>query len=367
MAVPFLDLKAQYAGIRREVLAAIEQVLDCQQCVLGPQQQQLEASLAAYCGCRAAVACSSGTDALLATLMALETGPGDEVICPAFTFFAPAGAAARRGATPVFVDIQPDTFNIDPAAVEAALTERTKAVIPVHLYGQLAEIETICRVAEAKGVAVVEDAAQAIGASRHGRPAGSWGKAGAISFYPTKNLNAMGDAGMVVTTDAELAEIIRTITVHGDTGGYNHVRLGGNFRMDEVQAAALNVKLKYLDGWHAARRAHAKVYDEMLGGIDGVRTPVVAEGNEMTYNYYVIRAQRRDELIARLRGKQIGCTIYYPRGLHEQPCFAHLGYRRGDFPVTEQACGEVLALPICPELTESQLAEVADAVHGFYR
>ena len=367
MAVPFLDLKKQYAAIRGEVLAAIEEVLDSQICVLGPQQKALEASVAEYCGCREAVACSSGTDALLAILMALGIGPGDEVICPAFTFFATAGAAARAGARPVFVDVDAETFNIAPGAMESAVTKRTRAVIPVHLYGQLAEMETICRVAAAKGIAVIEDAAQAIGARRHRRPAGSWGTAAALSFYPTKNLSAVGDAGMVVTNDAELAEVIRTVTVHGDTGGFCHVRMGGNFRMDEIQAAALNVKFKHLDAWHAARRTRAGIYDEMLAGIDGVRTPVVADGNEMTYYQYAVRAQRRDDLMAHLRGKQIGCAIYYARGLHQQPCFAHLGYKAGDFPITEQASREVLSLPICPELADSQVAEVAEAVRDFYQ
>jgi dTDP-4-amino-4,6-dideoxygalactose transaminase len=366
MAVPFLALEKQYAAVREEVLAAIGQVLDSQTCVLGPQQKRLEASVSRYCRCRAGIACSSGTDALLAILMALGVGDGDEVICPAFTFFATAAGPARVGAKPVFVDVDPETFNMDPAGAESAVTARTKAIIPVYLYGQLAEMETICRIAADAGITVIEDAAQAIGATRHGKPAGAWGRATALSFYPTKNLNAMGDAGMVVTDDAELAQVIRTVTVHGDTGGFHHVRMGGNFRMDEIQAAALNVKLKYLDSWHESRRGHARIYDEMLAGLEGVRTPVVAEGNVMTYNLYVIRADRRDDLMAHLRGRQIGCAVYYPMGLHEQPCFGDLGYRRGQFPVTEQACREVLALPVCPELTDGQIAEVAEAVRSFY-
>jgi len=367
MPVPFMDLKKQYAGIRQEVLTAIEQVLDSQECVLGRQQQALEASIAEYCGCRAGVACSSGTDALLAVLMALEIGPGDEVICPAFTFFATAGAVARTGARPVLVDVDADTFNLDPAAAESALTERTKAVIPVHLFGQMARMEAICPFAEARGLAVVEDAAQAIGARRLGRAAGSWGTAAALSFYPTKNLNAMGDAGMVVTNDVDLAEVLRTIRRHGDAGRYHHVRIGGNFRMDEIQAAALNVKLKYLDSWHQARRAHARIYDELLADVYGVRTPVIEDGGESVYNLYVIRAQRRDELAGYLRQQEIGCAVYYPAGLHEQPCLAYLGYRRGQFPVTERACREVLALPIVPELDDSQIAEVAEAIRRFYQ
>jgi dTDP-4-amino-4,6-dideoxygalactose transaminase len=313
------------------------------------------------------VACSSGTDALLAIVMALDIGPGDEVICPAFTFFATAGVVARVGARPAFVDIDPATFNMDPKAFEAAITPATKAVIPVHRFGQLAEMETICSIAQRHGIAVIEDAAQAIGATRHEKPAGTWGKACALSFYPTKNLNAMGDAGMIVTSDENLAKVIRSLTVHGDTGGYNHVRVGGNFRMDEIQAATLNVKFPHLGSWHEARRSHAAIYDRLLAGLADVQTPVIARGNESIYNQYVIRAQRRDALMAHLRSLGIGCAVYYPRGLHEQPCFAHLGYAAGQLPRTEQACREVLALPVCPEISPQQVEEVATAIRGFYQ
>jgi dTDP-4-amino-4,6-dideoxygalactose transaminase len=335
--------------------------------VLGPRQKALEASVAAYCGCRCAVACSSGTDALLGIVMALGIGPGDEVICPAFTFFATAGVVARVGARPVFVDIDPATFNMDPKAFEAAITPATKAVIPVHLFGQMAEMETIRDIAGRHGIAIIEDAAQAIGATRHEKPAGAWGKACALSFYPTKNLNAMGDAGMIVTSDEDLAGVIRSLTVHGDTGGYNHVRVGGNFRMDELQAATLNVKFPHLASWHEARRSHAAMYNRLLAGLAAVKTPVIAPGNQSIYNQYVIRAERRDELMAHLRGRGIGCAVYYPRGLHAQECFAHLGYSAAQFPHTELACREVLALPVCPEISIQQVEEVAAAIRSFYQ
>ena len=372
MAVPMLDLPKQYQALREEIRAEIDAVLDSQQLVLlvgkppPPQQGRLEKSLAAYCSCKQAICCSSGTDALLAAMMAMGIGAGDEVIVPAFTFFATAGSVVRLGARPVMVDIDPATFNIDPSAFAAAVTGRTKAVIPVHLYGQLAEMETICRIAGQHGVLVLEDAAQAIGATRHGRPAGAWGAAGTISFYPTKNLSALGDAGMIVSNDEALAAVIRTLIIHGDTGGYNHVRIGGNFRMDEIQAAALNVKFKHLQSWHQARRRHAAIYDRLLAGVEGVQTHFIAPGNVSIYYQYVIRAQRRDELAAHLRARQIGCAIYYPGGLHEQPCFADLGYKRGQFPQTERAAKEVLALPICPEISDEQVQEVAEAVRQFY-
>ncbi len=366
MAVPFLDLKKQFAGLKAEILAAIEAVLDSQVLVLGPQQKQLEQSLAEYCQAKAGVACASGTDALLASLMALGVKAGDEVICPAFTFFATAGTVARVGATPVFVDIDPVTFNIDPAAIAAAITPRTKGIIPVHLYGQMAEMETIMRLAGPRGLFVLEDTAQAVGATRNGKKACSWGVAGALSFYPTKNLNALGDAGMIISNDEAFTATVRTVCLHGDTGGYNHVRLGGNFRMDEIHAAALNVKLKHLTNWNESRRHHAAIYDRMLKGVEGVLTPTIAAGNESVYNLYVVRAQRRAELTAFLKSRQIGSAVHYPKGLHEQPCFAHLGYRHGQLPQTEKACQEVLALPVCPELTDAQIEEAASAVREFY-
>lgn len=373
MAVPMLDLKKQYAALREQIRAEIDKVLDSQVLVrpaagkTSPQQAVLEDSLRQYCGAAEAICCSSGTDALLAALMAMGIGPGDEVICPSFTFFATAGAVARLGAKPVFVEIDERTFNISPQAFENAISDRTRAVIPVHLYGQMADMEAIMAIADKRRVSVLEDAAQAIGARQNDRPAGSFGKAGALSFYPTKNLNALGDAGAVVTTDAAFGQLVRQLCVHGDTGGYNHVRVGANFRMDEIQAAALNVKFPHLEEWHAARRAHAAIYDKELAGVSGVVTPFIAPGQQSVYNQYVIRAQRRSELIEHLRARDIGSAIYYPKGLHEQPCFAYLGYRRGDLPVTEQACQEVLALPVCPEISELQVMEVVQAVKDFYQ
>lgn len=373
MPVPMLDLKKQYAPLREQIRAEIDKVLDSQVLVrpaggkTSPQQFALEERLRDYCGAADAICCSSGTDALLAALMAMGIGPGDEVICPSFTFFATAGAVARAGAKPVFAEIDPKTFNIDPKAVENAITERTRAIIPVHLFGQLADMEAICRIAQQHRLLVLEDAAQAIGAKLNGRPAGSWGQATALSFYPTKNLNAMGDAGAVVATDAQLGQIIRMVCVHGDAGGYNHVRMGGNFRMDEIQAAALNVKFPHLESWHQARRAHAAIYDEQLAKVEAVTLPFIAPGQESIYNQYVIRTTRRDQLMEHLRGRGIGCAVYYPKGLHEQKCFAYLGYRHGDFPLTEAACQEVLALPICPEITDEQVLEVAQAVKAFFK
>jgi dTDP-4-amino-4,6-dideoxygalactose transaminase len=373
MAVPMLDLKKQYSLLREQIRAEIDKVLDSQMLVrpaagkTSPQQAALEDSLREYCGAAEAICCSSGTDALLVALMAMGIGPGDEVICPSFTFFATAGAVARLGAKPVFVDIDERTFNISPKAIENAISDRTRAIIPVHLYGQMADMQAIMAIADKRRISVLEDAAQAIGAKQNDRPAGSFGKAGALSFYPTKNLNALGDAGAVVTTDAEFGQLVRLLCVHGDAGGYNHVRLGANFRMDEIQAAALNVKFPHLEEWHAARRAHAAIYDKELAGVDGVVTPLVAPDQQSIYNQYVIRAQRRAELIEHLRDRDIGSAVYYPKGLHEQPCFAYLGYRRGDLPVTEQACREVLALPVCPEISDLQVMEVAQAVKGFYQ
>ena len=367
MAVPLLDLKLQYATIREEVRQAVDEVLDSQRCLAGPHRPKLEASLAAYCGCTHGLGVASGTDALLCALMAMDVAAGDEVITTAFTFFATCGAVARVGARPVFVDIEPDTFNMDPAAVERAITPRTKAIIPVHLFGQCADMTAIMAIAKKHGLEVLEDAAQAIGAKHRGQPACSFGRAGCLSFYPTKNLGAMGDAGMIVSTDAEFLLKCGVIRVHGDTGGYTHVRMGGNFRMDELQAAALNVKFKHLDSWTTARRANATQYNELLCGISGVVTPVIRPENQSVYNQYVIRAQRRNELKAFLAGRKIDSAIYYPTGLHVQKVFEYLGYKMGDFPQTNRAADEVLALPIFPELKPEQIREVAGAIREFYQ
>ncbi|KPK83408.1 MAG: transcriptional regulator [Phycisphaerae bacterium SM23_33] len=365
MEVPLLDLKAQFETIRQEVLAAIEAVIETHQYCNGPPVRELERLLAEYCGCAAAVGVSSGTDALLCSLMALGVGAGDEVITTPYTFFATAGAVWRVGARPVFVDVEPDTLNIDPSKIEPAVTGKTKAIIPVHLFGQMAEMDPIMAVANRHGLPVIEDAAQAIGATYKGRQAGCIGTVGCLSFYPSKNLGAMGDAGVIVTQDPKLAEKIAVLRVHGESQRYFHEYVGGNFRMDSIQAAALIVKLRYLDGWSAKRRAHAARYDELLADLEAVRTPVTREHNGSNFYQYVIRAPRRDELKAFLARQGVGTAIYYPLSLHQQACFESLGYQKGDFPHSERAAAETLALPVYPELTDEQIVYVAGKIKQF--
>ena len=366
MQVPLLDLKAQYATLRDETMSALEAVQDSQDLVHGPAVRELEAAIAAYSDCRAAVGVSSGTDALLCSLMSLGIGPGDEVITTPFTFFATAGSIWRVCARPVFVDIEPDTFNIDPTKIADALTDKTRAVMPVHLFGQTAEMDPILAVAAERGLAVIEDGAQAIGATYKGRPAGSMGTTGCFSFYPSKNLPGLGDGGMITTQDDELALRLAQCRNHGQGSTYVHTFVGANFRLDTIQAAGLLVKLKYLSRWSGRRRANAARYDELLGGVGEVVTPTVREGNVSIFNQYVIRVPRRDELHAHLRENGIGAAIYYPLSLHQQECFAELGGKAGDFPVSEQAAAEVLALPVFPELTDEQLVYVADTIKQFY-
>ena len=314
MQVKLLDLQAQYAGqMRDEIRAAIDAVCDAQALILGPATAAFEANLARYCGVKHAVGVTSGTDALLVSLMALGVGPGDEVICPTFTFFATAGCVTRLGARPVFVDVDADTFNIDPAAVGKAITPKTKAIIPVHLFGQMADIEAVMAVAG--DVPVIEDAAQAIGATRHGRPACSVGAVGCLSFYPTKNLGAFGDAGAVCTNDDALADRVRLLREHGMRPRYHYHAIGGMFRIAAVQAAVLDVKLRYLDGWHDARRRHAAVYDAALAGT-AVVTPRIAPGNRSVYNQYVVRVPNRDAVRQRLSDAGVGTEVYYPFPLH---------------------------------------------------
>ena len=357
MQVKLLDLQAQYGPIREEIRAAMDAVCDAQALVLGPAVTRFEANLAAYCGAKHAVGVTSGTDALLVSLMALDVGPGDEVICPAFTFFATAGCVARLGATPVFADVEPGSFNIDPKAVRRAVTERTKAVIPVDLFGQAAKLEQVA--AAAPGVPVIEDAAQAIGAKRFGRPACSTATVGCLSFYPTKNLGAFGDAGAVCTNDDAVADRLRLLREHGMRPRYYYKEIGGMFRIAALQAAVLDVKLKYLDGWHAARRRNARLYDELLAG-SPVVTPAIDEGNQSVYNQYCVRVPGdRDAVRKRLADRGIGSEVYYPVPLHLQECFADLGHKPGNFPESERACREVMALPIYPELPEEQLRYVA--------
>jgi dTDP-4-amino-4,6-dideoxygalactose transaminase len=356
--IPLLDLKAQYAFLREEIREALDRVLNSQQFILGPEVEAFEREVADYCQCAYAVGVSSGTDALLVVLMALDLQPGDEVIVPAFSFFGTAGVVARLGARPVFADIEAGTFNLDPRSVADKISGKTKAILPVHLFGQMADMRSIGEIAARHNVPVIEDAAQAIGAELDGKRAGSIGLAGCLSFFPSKNLGGFGDGGMVVTNDAALADRLRLLRMHGFRTKYENELLGGNFRLDAIQAAVLRVKLRYLDRWTAARQKNAALYRELL---TGVGLPVENAGRHI-YNQFVIRHARRDELREYLRRQQIGCDVYYPSPLHLQPCFSSLGHRPGEFPVSEKACGEVLALPIYPELTPEMIQRIAKAV-----
>ena len=365
MKVPLLDLKAQYASLREEMLAAVTGVMDSQQFINGPAVKELEAQVAAYSGCLRAVGMSSGTDALLCALMTLGIGPGDEVITTPYSFFATAGCIARTGARPVFVDVDPATFNIDASAIEAAVTGKTKAIMPVHLFGQMADMDAVMAVAAKRELFVIEAAAQAIGATWQGRSAGSIGTVGCFSFFPSKNLGGLGDGGMIVTQDALLAEKLEVFRNHGSKPKYHHHYVGGNFRLDTIQAAGLLVKLRHLDGWSAKRRENAARYDALFSYVGAVRRPAVRSGAVSIYNQYVIRVKRRDELQAFLKERGVGTEVYYPISLHEQECFRDLGYSRGAFPHSEDAARTSLALPIYPELTEEQIAYVATQVRAF--
>jgi len=367
--VPQLDLRAQYESIGSELEAAVVAVLRSGQYVLGPATESFERAVAAYVGVPHAIAVASGSDAVLLALMALDVGPGDEVVTTPFSFFATVSSITRLGATPVLADISPRDFLIDPPAVEAAITPRTRAILPVHLYGQCADLTALDAIARPRRLAIVEDAAQAIGATWAGRPAGGIGDLGCFSFYPTKNLGAAGDAGLVTTLDARLAERVRRLRVHGSERRYVHIEVGINSRMDAIQAAVLEVKLAHLERWTEARRRCAAVYDEFfaaarLGDVLGL--PVVAPGARHIFHQYVVRAQRRDELRSHLAAAGIGTEVYYPIPLHLQECFADLGYRRGDLPEAERAADEVIALPMFPELRREQQARVVDAIRRFY-
>jgi len=362
MQVKLLDLQAQYLPIRNEIRRAIDEVCDQQALILGPHVEKFERSLAEYCDTRHAIGVSSGTDALLCALMAIGIKPGDEVICPSFTFFATGGSIARLGAKPVFVDIDPATFNLDPDRIEGAITRQTRAIMPVHLFGQCADMDAINAIAAKRDLVVIEDAAQAIGAKRNGKRACALSFAGCLSFYPTKNLGAFGDAGAICTNDDAFAERCRKLRVHGSGHTYYHEMIGGMFRLAAIQAAVLSVKLKYLEAWHEGRRRNAALYDQLLSGHANLVTPKIDQANWSIYNQYVIRigAGKRDAVKLRLQERGIGSAIYYPLSLHEQTCFKHLGYRRGDLPESERACDEVLALPIYPELEAEQISHVAD-------
>ncbi len=367
MTVPLLDLRLQFKAIEDEIRSAIDEVLRTQRFILGPVVSEFEKEIAGYCGAKYAVGVSSGTDALLVSLMALGIGPGDEVITTPYTFFSTVGCISRVGARPVFVDIDPRTFNIDAEGIERAITPGvTKAIIPVHLFGQCAEMDTILELAQQHNLKVIEDAAQAIGAKYKGRNAGAMGDLGCFSFFPSKNLGGFGDGGMVVSNDPQLAERIALLRAHGSKPKYFHSMIGGNFRLDAIQAAVLRVKLPHLETWTEMRRQNAALYGQLLGAIPGgVQTPHIEPHNYSIFNQYVIRVGRRDELMSFLKENGVGCGIYYPLPLHLQKCYEHLGYRKGDFPQAEKAAAESLTIPVFPELTEEQLRYVADRIASF--
>jgi dTDP-4-amino-4,6-dideoxygalactose transaminase len=365
MNVPLLDLKAQYKTIKNEIDTAIAEVLESQHFILGPKVDQCEKAIAAYSNCAYGVGVSSGSDALLACLMAENIGAGDEVITTPYTFFATAGAIARLGARPVFVDIDPETYNLNVSQIESRVTERTRAIIPVHLYGQMAEMDQVMDVAARRGLVVIEDAAQAIGAEYNGRRAGSIGHYGCFSFFPSKNLGAAGDGGMIVTNDAQRAERLKILRGHGSKPKYYHKIIGGNFRLDALQAAIVSAKLSHLDEWTAARQRNASRYNRLfeLAGLP-VGLPGIFKGRHI-FNQYVVRVAQRDQLQAHLQKSGIGTEVYYPVPMHRQDCFAYLGYAPGAFPESERAAAETLALPIHPELTEEQAKYVVDAITQF--
>ena len=378
--IPLLDLKAQHDPIRSKILAAIEKVVDSQAFIMGPEVKTLEERIAAYSQTKHGIGVSSGTDALLIALMALDIGPGDEVIVPDYSFFATAGVVSRLGARPVFVDIDPRTYNLSPELIEKAVTPRTKAIVPVHLFGQCADMDPILDVARRRRLKVIEDGAQAIGSEyKDGRRAGSLGDIGCFSFFPSKNLGGFGDGGMVVTNNDDLAEKLRILRVHGSKPKYYHKIIGGNFRLDTIQAAVVNVKLDSLDAWTQKRQENAALYRRLFresGLIDrGVKLPeAVYEGSSEgvgakhfhIYNQFAIRVPRRDALRDALQHQGIGNEVYYPVPFHLQECFQNLGYAKNDFPQSLAAAGESLALPIYPELTPAQIGAVVDAVHGFF-
>lgn len=369
MNVPLLDLKAQYATIKPEIDAAVAEVFESQYFIMGPKVVECENAIAQYVGCKHAAGVSSGTDALLLALMAEGIGAGDEVITTPYTFFATAGSIARTGAKPVFVDIDPVTYNIDISRIESKVTPETKAIVPVHLYGQMVDMDVLMEIAGRHNLVVIEDAAQAIGARRNNRSAGAVGHYGCFSFFPSKNLGGAGDGGMVTTNDAARSEMLETLRAHGSKVKYFHKFIGGNFRFDALQAAVVAVKLKYLDSWTAGRQANAQRYDRLFAeaGLspDRLTTPkVVAERH--IFNQYVIRVESRDDLINHLKANGVGCEIYYPLSLHMQECFAYLGYKPGDFPESEAAAAHTLALPVYPELSDEQAQYVVDTIALFF-
>jgi dTDP-4-amino-4,6-dideoxygalactose transaminase len=364
MQVPLLDMKAQYASIKNDILAAVSEVLESQVCIGGPKVAELEEKIAAVSNCKYAVGVSSGTDAILNSLMSLNISGGEVVTTP-FTFFATVGCIVRTGAKPVFVDIDPRTFNINPHLIESAITEKTKAIMPVHLFGQMTDMNPIMEIASKYNLAVIEDAAQSITSTYKDRKAGSIGTVGCFSFFPSKNLGGVGDGGMVVTNDEQLYHRLKIMRNHGANPKYYHKLIGGNFRLDPIQASVLLVKLPHLDSWSEARRRNADYYDKKFKGTI-VQTPYVRSDCISIYNQYCVRVPRRDELIAHLKNKGVGCEIYYPVSMHQQECFKALHYRESDFPESERAAKEILALPIYPELTDDMKDYVVEAVLSFF-
>lgn len=375
MKVPLLDLKAQYNSIREEILKVTQEVYESQYFILGPRVEALEKEISDYCSSKYATGVTSGTDALLISLIAADIGDEDIVITTPYTFFATAGSIARTGAVPVFVDIDPDTYNISTDGIENnvnAMTDdqrsRLKAIMPVHLYGQCADMDPILKIAKKHDLVVIEDAAQAIGAEYKGKRAGSIGDFGCFSFFPSKNLGAFGDGGIVTTNSDELYEKLKILRVHGSYPKYYHKIIGGNFRLDALQAAIVSVKLKHLDGWTAARQGNANRYRELFtsAGLDNIKLPVESQGRHI-YNQFVISVpKKRDDLRLFLQEAEIGTEVYYPVTMHLQECFSYLSYKKGDFPISEHAASHTLALPIYPELTEDQQAYVVDKIKEFY-
>jgi dTDP-4-amino-4,6-dideoxygalactose transaminase len=371
MSVPLLDLQRQYTSIKSDLDREVMRVVASQRFILGPDVDGLEAQLAQYTGARHAIGCASGTDAILLALKALQLEPGAEVISPAFTFFATAGAIWNAGLKPVFVDVDPVTFNMTADTVAAGLTSRTKAIVVVHLYGQMAPMPELMALAREKNLFVIEDAAQSLGATQQiegrARQSGTVGHIGAYSFFPSKNLGAFGDAGLMATDDDEIAERLRKLRVHGGRQMYHHEMVGTNSRIDALQAAVLSAKLPYLDGWAAARQANAAAYNQAFAGEAAIATPDIASGNGHVFNQYTLKVQRRDALKQHLDAAGIGNAIYYPVALHLQECFESLGYKPGDLPVSERLTQEVISIPIFPELTTAEKQQVVDTILGFYK
>jgi len=365
MQVPILDLKEQYSVIKDEVTRAISEVCESQSFALGPAVKKFEENVAAYCDSKYAIGVSSGTDALLVCLMALEIQPGDEVITSPFSFFATAGCIVRVGAKPVFVDVDPDSYNIDPSGIEEKITEKTRAIIPVHLFGQVSQMKAINEIARRHNLVVIEDAAQAIGASQDGIKAGNFGDCGCFSFYPTKNLGGFGDGGLVTTNTDSIAEKIRILRDHGQDPRYFYKVIGGNFRLDGIQGAVLNVKLRYLDSWNEKRRQNAALYDNYFADTP-VKTPRIDANNVCIYHQYTLTVPERDPLQKFLAENKVGSAVFYPKPLHLQDCFSELGYQQGDMPVAERLCNEVLSLPVYPELLPENIEYVAKTVLKFY-